>query len=61
MSYLFVIKLQKRCKIFIYGGCKGNRNNFLSETQCTQRCDSNSNLALAPVEIGKNVRYSIGF
>ena len=61
MSFLFVIQLQKRCKIFIYGGCKGNRNNFLSETQCTQRCDSNSNLALAPVEIGKIICYSIGF
>ena len=49
----FDLVLQKRCKIFIYGGCKGNRNNFLSETQCLQRCDSDSNLALKTIEIGE--------
>ncbi|XP_045125730.1 papilin-like isoform X4 [Portunus trituberculatus] len=26
------------CKQFLYGGCKGNDNNFLSERECMQRC-----------------------
>ncbi|XP_044029133.1 kunitz-type serine protease inhibitor bitisilin-3-like isoform X2 [Siniperca chuatsi] len=26
------------CKVFIYGGCRGNLNNFQSETECMQRC-----------------------
>ncbi|CAL8315623.1 unnamed protein product [Merluccius merluccius] len=27
-----------RCDEFIYGGCKGNRNNFLSEKECSAAC-----------------------
>ncbi|KAM6954390.1 low-density lipoprotein receptor-related protein 11 [Aplochiton taeniatus] len=26
------------CKHFIYGGCKGNHNNFLQETDCANEC-----------------------
>ncbi|XP_059480274.1 papilin isoform X2 [Neocloeon triangulifer] len=26
------------CKRFRFGGCKGNQNNFLSETSCQQQC-----------------------
>uniref|UniRef100_A0A3B3IBU7 BPTI/Kunitz inhibitor domain-containing protein n=1 Tax=Oryzias latipes TaxID=8090 RepID=A0A3B3IBU7_ORYLA len=26
-----------RCEIFIYGGCLGNQNNFLTEKECLQR------------------------
>ena len=41
---------QRRCKLFVYGGCKGNGNNFLSEIQCLQRCGNESALALLPIE-----------
>jgi len=27
-----------RCKSFIYGGCNGNRNNFVTIDECAQRC-----------------------
>uniref|UniRef100_A0A6M2E4B7 BPTI/Kunitz inhibitor domain-containing protein n=1 Tax=Amblyomma tuberculatum TaxID=48802 RepID=A0A6M2E4B7_9ACAR len=27
-----------RCRIFLYGGCKGNANNFKNCTECMQRC-----------------------
>ncbi|KAJ3606549.1 hypothetical protein NHX12_026070, partial [Muraenolepis orangiensis] len=27
-----------RCQEFVYGGCKGNRNNFLSDKECTKAC-----------------------
>ena len=49
---------QRRCKLFVYGGCKGNGNNFVSEVQCLQKCGDESDLALLPqveitTEIGK--------
>ena len=52
--------LQRRCKLFVYGGCKGNGNNFVSEVQCLQKCGDESDLALLPqveitTEIGKYI------
>ena len=49
---------QRRCKLFVYGGCKGNGNNFVSEVQCLQKCGDEADLALLPqveitTEIGK--------
>ncbi|XP_038641952.1 kunitz-type protease inhibitor 2 isoform X2 [Scyliorhinus canicula] len=29
----------KTCKIFFYGGCLGNGNNFNAEAECLERCD----------------------
>ncbi|CAL8315300.1 unnamed protein product [Lota lota] len=29
-----------RCEKFIYGGCKGNYNNFLSEKECSDACSN---------------------
>ncbi|XP_059099319.1 uncharacterized protein LOC131893336 [Tigriopus californicus] len=40
--------IERRCKLFVYGGCKGNGNNFLSEIQCLQQCGDESALALLP-------------
>ena len=28
----------ERCEQFIYGGCKGNHNNFVSPSECRQVC-----------------------
>ncbi|XP_042856111.1 papilin-like, partial [Penaeus japonicus] len=28
----------KTCRSFVFGGCKGNANNFLTEDACVQRC-----------------------
>ncbi|VDK85707.1 unnamed protein product [Dibothriocephalus latus] len=34
----------KRCDEFMYGGCKGNANNFESIVECQERCMTNSQL-----------------
>lgn len=30
------------CDSFIYGGCRGNRNRYLSQEKCMQRCSGKS-------------------
>ena len=30
--------LTNECKLFIYGGCRGNRNNFRFKYECEQKC-----------------------
>ncbi len=32
--------VQNKCLKFIYGGCKGNANNFESKTECDSKCHS---------------------
>jgi len=29
---------EKRCKVFLYGGCGGNKNNFATEEECKSQC-----------------------
>ncbi|XP_057685045.1 kunitz-type protease inhibitor 2-like [Corythoichthys intestinalis] len=29
---------ERRCKMFIYGGCRGNKNNYNSQESCLQAC-----------------------
>uniref|UniRef100_A0A8C9RJB7 Tissue factor pathway inhibitor a n=1 Tax=Scleropages formosus TaxID=113540 RepID=A0A8C9RJB7_SCLFO len=39
--YLYNRKL-KRCQIFLYSGCGGNKNNFVSRKQCMKMCLPNA-------------------
>ena len=34
----FFEKKTKKCKLFYYGGCEGNANNFATELECEQKC-----------------------
>ncbi|XP_051174701.1 trypsin inhibitor-like [Leptopilina boulardi] len=29
---------QARCDLFIYGGCQGNANNFITKEECERQC-----------------------
>ena len=31
-----------KCKKFIFGGCRGNENNFKTHKECEKRCGGNS-------------------
>ncbi|XP_008110738.1 tissue factor pathway inhibitor 2 isoform X3 [Anolis carolinensis] len=33
-------RYSQACKVFSYGGCEGNDNNFLSWEECSKRCSS---------------------
>jgi len=35
----------KSCKTFLYGGCKGNRNNFLTEKDCQNACNKDQSIS----------------
>ena len=45
---IFWTIFQRRCKLFVYGGCKGNQNNFLSEIACIRRCGDEADMKDLP-------------
>ncbi|XP_023953268.2 inducible serine protease inhibitor 2-like [Bicyclus anynana] len=34
-------KTLQQCSQFVYGGCLGNENNFISKELCQERCEPN--------------------
>ena len=36
----FFNSTSQRCEMFIYGGCGGNANNFIDQTECARTCQS---------------------
>ncbi|XP_067327260.1 actinia tenebrosa protease inhibitors-like [Anolis sagrei] len=32
----------KKCEEFLYGGCRGNKNNFLTQQECFEKCEDQS-------------------
>ncbi|XP_062818302.1 kunitz-type protease inhibitor 2 isoform X2 [Anolis carolinensis] len=37
----------RTCKMFIYGGCGGNKNNYIFEEHCLNQCSGNGAVVLA--------------
>nr|XP_056702306.1 putative Kunitz-type serine protease inhibitor [Euleptes europaea] len=40
----------RTCKMFVYGGCGGNKNNYLQEEDCLSQCAAGSELPGEPGE-----------
>ena len=38
-----IYNLETACKAFLFGGCKGNANNFLTLQDCNDKCNTASN------------------
>ncbi|KAG7281227.1 hypothetical protein CRUP_019752 [Coryphaenoides rupestris] len=45
---LAVQRASKKCEKFIYGGCKGNLNNYLTVDECANACDGSGEKCGAP-------------
>ena len=43
MERYYFDKSDRKCKKFIYGGCSGNKNNYLSDSDCNKACKNKSN------------------
>ncbi|XP_061610233.1 kunitz-type protease inhibitor 1-like isoform X4 [Phyllopteryx taeniolatus] len=48
----------RQCRQFVFGGCKGNRNNFLSEDECVQACRGVTQLQRIALPAGVNETFS---
>uniref|UniRef100_R4G7G4 KP-Den-3 n=1 Tax=Denisonia devisi TaxID=529689 RepID=R4G7G4_DENDV len=40
------------CKMFIYGGCRGNKNNYLFEEHCWSQCTGDGEITKEPGDAG---------
>ena len=56
MPRYYFDKNDKRCKTFLYGGCDGNRNNFMSERDCFAACGDNPTLVVDPIKGDGKIR-----
>nr|B2BS84.1 RecName: Full=Putative Kunitz-type serine protease inhibitor; Flags: Precursor [Austrelaps labialis]ABW90603.1 putative Kunitz-type proteinase inhibitor [Austrelaps labialis] len=42
----------RMCKMFIYGGCRGNKNNYLFEEHCWSQCTGDGEITEEPGDAG---------
>ena len=42
------------CKMFVYGGCQGNKNRFVTEQECRNQCN-------AKPPVGELEHYRLAF
>ncbi|KAM9553366.1 low-density lipoprotein receptor-related protein 11 [Salvelinus alpinus] len=47
----FYDPVAEECKHFIYGGCKGNHNNFLQQTDCVNECTEKTGTAIKQMTV----------
>uniref|UniRef100_A0A8D0DGZ9 Serine peptidase inhibitor, Kunitz type 2 n=1 Tax=Salvator merianae TaxID=96440 RepID=A0A8D0DGZ9_SALMN len=45
----------RTCKMFIYGGCEGNKNNYLLEEHCLSQCTGSGEITEEPGEPNAHV------
>uniref|UniRef100_R4G7H0 KP-Ech-3 n=1 Tax=Echiopsis curta TaxID=529692 RepID=R4G7H0_9SAUR len=42
----------RTCKMFVYGGCRGNKNNYLFEEHCWSQCTGDGEITEEPGDAG---------
>ncbi|CAI9621034.1 unnamed protein product [Staurois parvus] len=52
MPHFYYDKNTGTCELFIYGGCKGNANNFRTKEACENACQSQPGICYLPKEVG---------
>uniref|UniRef100_A0A0N5AGB2 Kunitz/Bovine pancreatic trypsin inhibitor domain protein n=1 Tax=Syphacia muris TaxID=451379 RepID=A0A0N5AGB2_9BILA len=56
----FFDKKTKSCRLFYYGGCEGNTNNFDTELECEHRCNGEARTEFASSELCPDGRMPLG-
>ncbi|XP_067410038.1 chelonianin-like [Emydura macquarii macquarii] len=51
ISRYFYNPASRQCEHFIYGGCKGNENNFKTKAECVRACRP-ADICRLPAEVG---------
>ena len=54
-------KRDGQCKEFIYGGCRGNENNFKDMEECEKQCKGTVFLNMNPNHINKIISWQEEF
>ncbi|KAM4626763.1 tissue factor pathway inhibitor [Discoglossus pictus] len=54
ISRYFYNTKSKKCEKFKYGGCLGNRNNFMTVEECQTTCENLANMAPQPQPEGRS-------
>ncbi|KAH7941211.1 hypothetical protein HPB49_011097 [Dermacentor silvarum] len=57
MPRYYYNNVTRQCERFVYGGCQGNENNFLTFEQCNRTCKPTNPVCYKPKKVGPCLAY----